>query len=89
MNELPPDKVDDLYAAFAAGKSSREIVRSVGVAKNTVTGHRRLWLAAGNAVPLCACGRTSDHRGWCAVRFARSPTRQQAMRDMQARRMSA
>lgn len=84
-NFLPGDKVEQIVSLLEQGKGVREVAKTVGVGSYTVTKYRQEWLsqrkASGLGLPLCECGEPIGHRGWCAVRYARSVARQKFVRD--------
>lgn len=69
-NFIRPEKLAKIGEGIAAGLSGRAIARLAGVSYNTVL----RYLPAER--PACACGQSAGHRGWCGVRYRRSPSRQ-------------
>lgn len=65
-----------LRTLFLQGISSNEIARQTGINKNIVGAFRK---SMEDKTP-CACGQPAGHRGWCAVRFAKSSKRQEFMK---------
>jgi hypothetical protein len=72
MNKISGEKEEKLQALFVAGFTIRQAAKRAGVAKHTAARYL-------HALPplLCPCGQPALHRGWCTVRVARSPSRQQ------------
>lgn len=65
--------------ALLRGESIRRVRDLTGLSLATITALRKE-IRASTATPiLCACGQDASHRGWCAVRFAKSPKRQAFM----------
>lgn len=84
-NWTQPDKVRLLKDAFEAGMSLRKAELVAGVSHQTaVNWRKRLQIET----PPCGCGKPATHNGWCSVRFANSPLRQNAMRDLHSRERS-
>ena len=46
MNELHYEKIEKLFAAFAAGRGIRATAREVGCNRETVARYRRAWIKA-------------------------------------------
>lgn len=86
-NILPNDKLSRLFDLLMKGHSVRECARLVPCSKVTVSRYRiliRAMDALGDSekLPRCKCGQRADHRGWCTVRYSKSPARQAAMRRL-------
>lgn len=85
-NDLPPAKRRKVLRLLLEGQSVRGVANAVGCAKNTVLRYRAVIQAAellGDKsvhLPTCECGQPAGHRGWCAVRYAKSPKRQEFIR---------
>lgn len=75
-NVIKPEMESAIRERLAQGWSTRRIASDVGVAKDTVTRHRRLFLAEEPMPFVCPCGRPAGHRGWCVERTKLSPARQ-------------
>lgn len=76
-NILPTWKQEEIKRiAREHGLGIRAITRVTGIDEKTV---RRYFPSDA----LCECGRSADHRGWCAPRFAKSEARQKTMRTLQ------
>ncbi len=56
----------------ARGYSARRIAIALEISNNTAARYVR----TSPVVSLCACGKSSGHRGWCGPRFRASPARQ-------------
>ncbi len=92
------DRVGAMYAqsgklAFAGrvlaeGGSIREAARRSGCSRVTVRKLRARLSVLGldRRFALCGCGLSGSHRGWCRVRFAKSPRRQVTLRTMRTMR---
>lgn len=85
-NWLPVTKRKALLDHLMDGRSVRDTARLVGCSKVTVSQYRKIIRVAEMwgedlRLPKCACGQNSGHRGWCAVRYARSPKRQDFMKQ--------
>lgn len=70
-NFLPLETVRAIYAKLGDGASIRAIAAELGISTNTVKKYRKP-----ENVVMCECGKRSDHKGWCKVRYAKSHNRQ-------------
>jgi transposase-like protein len=76
---LPKARIVALVKCYRAGNTARHATRVLGLASNTVrTAYRKLRERLGPV--KCACGQEAGHRGWCKVRFQKSPKRQAFMK---------
>ena len=64
----------------------REISRILGVSKTTVSRYRR---QIGGAEVLCGCGKNLNHRGFCHIRYSRSPARKKWLQFRWHKRVEA
>ncbi len=81
-NFLSDEKMQAVLEAIWEGGSLRGIARELGISKDTVSSYRKLWLSHDFKIDPCPCGQEAVHRGWCSVRFARSPRRQAVLAAM-------
>jgi len=72
-------RLERARAMLLTGYSMRQIRSQTGMASATITKLRHVLKDEG-IEPVCGCGQPTTHRGWCSVRFARSPARQSFMR---------
>lgn len=78
-----PDKYEQAARLFREGFSVRRVVALVGISKATASKYRQ---AALKGLDIrCACGQTTDHRGWCQWRFERSAKRKEFMKRWRQR----
>jgi hypothetical protein len=61
------------------GGSLREVAKETGLSKVTVGEVRKT--IPPEAIAPCACGKPSGHKGWCAEKYAESPTRQETVKS--------
>ncbi len=71
-----------LLPLFLRGSSIRQATRATEMSRITIGRYFRAFRASG-LDPKCGCGQPANHRGWCAVRFGASESRQAMMRTMQ------
>lgn len=76
-----PDKAEEAKALFMLGRSTRQVCEALKMGKATAIKVRKIV-----QLPLCGCGQQSGHRGWCRVRFAASPRRQQFIQQWRVMR---
>lgn len=86
-NFLSDEKQDALFEILIEGGSIRGAAREVGVSPTTVLAYRKAYFPPDyeDQIKPCPCGRAAGHRGWCSVRFERSPRRQATMAAMHER----
>jgi predicted Zn-ribbon and HTH transcriptional regulator len=77
MRVISEGKQVALEKCFREGRSVRQAERLVGVSRGAVQAHYRTF----GERPLCRCGESSGHRGWCKYRFEESPKRQRFMQE--------
>ncbi len=58
------------------GNCNRDVRRATGMHMQTVAKLRRIIESEQGSPIMCACGSPATHRGWCSVRYAKSPKRQ-------------
>lgn len=73
--------IERIERLTALGRSLREIMSETGRSKGTVSRYRNTWMAK-HGVPLCECGKSVKHNGWCKPRYARSLLRQLVVTSM-------
>lgn len=72
MNQIKQETLDQLETMFRDSFTIRQVAKGLGLSKCTVTKYQRQL----NLHTLhCACGKGINHRGWCKVRYQRSPSR--------------
>lgn len=72
------DKLDESIPLFRDGRSTRDVMRIVGISNATANKFRRIALKDFDA--RCKCGEPAGHRGWCWWRFQNHPKRQEFMK---------
>ncbi len=82
MNTILPIEYTLLYNLIIEGQSIRYIAKELNLAKNTVSRYRKMI----GIVPLCACGQPATHQGWCKVRFQKSSSRQDFIKNWHSKK---
>lgn len=86
--EISRAKLRELRELFRAGQSARESMESSGLADMTVRKYFG-WFELLYGPRMCACGQPMKHRGWCSVRYAKSPKRQEFMKKWHKKKAHA
>lgn len=84
-NHTDPAIREQAEKLLKTGLSVRNVIKQLGLAKNTVL---RIRATLGD-LPPCECGKAGGHKGWCAPRVAKSPARQRTIRDLHDRTKKA
>ncbi len=82
-------KLERVGKLLLKGYSNRRVSRETGVHRDTIGKFRRALKEVYGIEFICECGRRSNHRGWCSVRFAKSPARQALMKKLHGKQRKA
>lgn len=74
-----------LERAYISGMSQRTAAKEAGVSRKT-SRHRWKDFRKKYGIPTCKCGKQSDHKGWCRIRYQASPKRQETVRRLHVSR---
>lgn len=78
-------RLKQMIVLMKEGAGNREIGRATGAHTWTVRKARSI-LEAEHGKFHCKCGKLATHRGWCWVRMAKSPKRQNVISEMHGER---
>lgn len=85
LKHLEPEILEEIGRLFAEGETMRWSAEIAGVPLETIKFYFRIFandLTDADEMPKCPCGLPRTHRGFCAHRAARSPARQQALKNI-------
>ena len=71
-NKTSTELIARVEAMVRDSYTIRQIMAATGLAKATVSFYRALMDVKGMN---CGCGKSINHRGWCKLRYQRSPSR--------------
>ena len=84
-HRLDQDKLNHIVKLLQSGESIRHTAELAKANVHTVRRiHREFEIAV-----ACPCGEPANHQGWCKVRLARSPARQEFLRQWHKVQMNA
>lgn len=72
-----PERLESARILFLQGYSIRQVMREVGLSKQTAHQYRKRSVTDDIR---CQCGASVLHRGWCWWRYKQSPKRQEVVR---------